>query len=782
MKKPIICILFILAVCGLTQAVETSPFYFGVNPGALDQVKDRLAGGDQSLQPALNRLLREADLALKTKPSSVMDKIRTPPSGDKHDYLSLPPYWWPDPASSNGLPYIRHDGKVNPECRDDALTDRVRIKVMRETMETLALAYYFTGNEDYATHAAKCLRTWFLDPATRMNPNLNFAQGIPGVNSGRGAGVLDGTSIAAAADAAGLFSGSAAWTQSDSDALKAWLKTYLDWLLTSENGRDEAASRNNHGTFYDIQVMRLALILGRTDLARQIAEAAAQKRIAVQIEPDGRQPLELERTAALGYSLVNLNGLFQLATLGGDVGVDLWHCRLPGGGNALSAALDFLSPYLANPPKPWPYQQIRDYEKADSHPLFRQAALVYREPKYEQLLSGFPDVSSERLQLLYPIASVPLDVAAIDRERILKAATAALAQEPVTITKFRAKLSEGGPNDFYSNGDYWWPNPKTTNGLPYINRDGQTNPDNFVAHRQVVRQMGDAVAVLGAAYKISGDDKYAAKAAELLRVFFLDENTRMNPNLQYAQAVPGVSPGRGTGIIDTLHLVEIPKAIEAMKQSPAFPPEVLAGMEKWFADYVAWMTTSKNGLEEANSLNNHAVAFWLQVAVFADFNRDQANLAECRRRFTEVFVPKQMTNDGGFPRELARTKPYGYSIFQLDNMVTLCQVLSTKENDLWNFALPDGRRIRRAVEFLYPFLADKSKWPRKPDVNAWGAWPARQPHLLFAGLAFGEPKYLDLWRKLPADPVNEEVRRNIAITQPVLWVETASPSGSASKP
>jgi hypothetical protein len=369
------------------------------------------------------------------------------------------------------------------------------------------------------------------------------------------------------------------------------------------------------------------------------------------------------------------------------------------------------------------------------------------------------------------LAAPALDVAAIDRERILKAAAAALKQEQVTVTKFHAKLSEGGPTDFYSNGDYWWPNPNTTNGLPYVQRDGQTNPENFIAHRQAVRQLSDAVAALGAAYKITGDDRYAKKSAELLKVFFLDQKTRMNPNLQYAQAIPGVSSGRGTGIIDTLHLVEIPKAVEAMEKSPAFPPEVLSGLKKWFADYIAWMTTSKNGHDEANAGNNHAVAFWLQVAVFAEFTGDEKNLAECRRRFTEVFVPKQMTNDGSFPAELRRTKPYGYSIFQLDNMVTLCQVLSTPKNDLWNFTLPDGRNIHKAVEFMYPYLADKSTWPRKPDVNAWEGWPARQPSLLFAGLAFDEPKYLDLWHKLTPDPTNEEVRRNIAITQPVLWVK-----------
>jgi Alginate lyase len=367
-------------------------------------------------------------------------------------------------------------------------------------------------------------------------------------------------------------------------------------------------------------------------------------------------------------------------------------------------------------------------------------------------------------------AKPALDVARIDRARILKAAEAALTLEPITITRFRAPLSQGGPNDFYSNGDYWWPDPTKTNGLPYIQRDGQSNPDNFDQHRRCVAQLRDAVAALGDAYKLTGNDRYAAKAAGLLRVFFLDPKTRMNPRLDYAQAIPGRTPGRGIGIIDTLHLVEVPLAIEAMRASPAFPPDVLAGLKTWFRDYANWMTSSKNGQEEAATRNNHSVAFFLQLAVFAQFAGDAAKVAESRRRFKEVFVPKQMALDGSFPAELKRTKPYGYSIFQLDNLAALCQVLSTPDDDLWKFELPDGRGMRKAMAFLYPFLADKSRWPLKPDVQAWNSWPAREPCLLFAGLALGEPKYLELWQKLPADPRDPEVRRNIAITQPLLWL------------
>ena len=768
MTKRFTLILLVLTTWRMAQAEQPMPRYFGVRPGALADAKARVAGDNQLLEPALRYLVEQADEALQTSPPSVMEKTKMPPSGDKHDYLSLAPYWWPDPASSNGLPYIRHDGKVNPESREDAV-DLGRIRLMASTVETLALAYYFTGKEAYAEHAARCLRAWFLDPATRMNPNLNYAQGVPGVNTGRGTGIIEGRRIAEAADAAGLLAGSSVWTQKDNDALKPWLKVYLDWLLTSKNGLDEASARNNHGTLYDVQAMRLALIIGRTDLARQIAEAAGQKRIAVQIEPDGRQPLELERTAAFGYSHLNLEALFMLATLSEHVGVDLWHYQLPDG-RGLAKALDFLLPYLVDPPKKWPYQQIKDFNRADFAPLLRQAALAYNEPKYEKVLAAFPQVSRQRLQLLYPSPKLRVDVAAIDRERVMKAASAALGIEPLTITKFRAKLSEGGPNDFYSNGDYWWPDPSKPDGLPYIQRDGESNPDNFSQHRLAIRDLRDAVAALAAAYEVTGNDRYVTKAVELLRVFFLDPQTRINPHLKYAQAIPGRSPGRGTGIIDALHLIEVPLAIQTMQKSPAFPPEVLAGLKQWFGDLAEWMVTSKNGQEEAAAKNNHAVAFYLQLAVYAGFTGDEAKLAECRRQFKEVFVPNQMAADGSFPAELKRTKPYGYSIFQLDNMATLCQVLSRDGDDLWTFELADGRGIRRAMAYLYPFLADKSKWPLKPDVQAWTDWPSRQSCLLFAGLALGQQPYLDLWRSLPPDPTNTEVRRNIAITQPLLWL------------
>ena len=361
-------------------------------------------------------------------------------------------------------------------------------------------------------------------------------------------------------------------------------------------------------------------------------------------------------------------------------------------------------------------------------------------------------------------------MARLDGPRIFRAATAALELPPVSITEFRAALSTGGANDFYSNGDYWWPDPATPNGLPYVRRDGQTNPANFNHHRLAIRRLRDAVADLGAAFAVSRKNAYAVKAAGLLRVFFIDPATRMNPHLRFAQAIPGVSEGRGIGIIDTLHLIEIPVAIEAMSVSPAFDVDLVAGLRDWFAAYLGWMITSQNGRDEAAEKNNHAVAYWLQVAVFARFTGDESRLAGSRRQFKETFLPRQMADDGSFPAELKRTKPYAYSIFQLDNMATLAQVLSRPGDDLWDFESPPGRGLRRAVAFLFPFLADKTRWPLPPDVQAWDGWPIRSPALLFAGLAYAEAGYLKLWHRLPPDPVDEEVQRNLSVTQPLLWL------------
>jgi hypothetical protein len=362
-------------------------------------------------------------------------------------------------------------------------------------------------------------------------------------------------------------------------------------------------------------------------------------------------------------------------------------------------------------------------------------------------------------------AAPAFDLAALERPRVLKAARRYLAEPPVTVTAASSPRSAGGRHDFFSEGDYWWPDPASPDG-PYIQRDGMSNPDNFVEHRKAMIRLSLIVPAMAAAYKLTKDRAYATHAAKHLRAWFIDPSTRMNPNLQYAQAIKGRFTGRGTGIIDTLHFVEVARAASQLDLTPAD----LDGVKQWFAAYTEWMTTHPYGIAERDTKNNHATCWCTQVAAFARLTGNAKQTAYCRNRYKTVLIPNQEAPDGSFPEELRRTKPYGYSLFNLDAMAILVQTLTSKEDNLWTWHLPDGRGMAKAVEWMYPFIADKKKWPKPPDVMYDKEWPVRQPSLLFAGLALDRPEYLSTWRKLEADPTVEEVLRNWPVRQPLLWV------------
>jgi hypothetical protein len=362
-----------------------------------------------------------------------------------------------------------------------------------------------------------------------------------------------------------------------------------------------------------------------------------------------------------------------------------------------------------------------------------------------------------------------LDLAAIERGRVLSAATRYLNESPVTITASSSPRSAGGRHDFFSEADYWWPDPENPKG-PYIQRDGMTNPDNFVEHRRAMVRLSLQVPALAAAWKLTRDDRFATHAARHLRAWFVDEATRMTPHLLYSQAIQGRVTGRGTGIIDTVHLVEVARAVYTLAESRVWSSADQSAVREWFSQYLTWMTTHQYGIDEREAKNNHGTCWVMQVAEFARCT-GRSDLTEyCRDRYKTVLLPNQVAADGSFPEELRRTKPYGYSLFNLDAMTTVCQIVSTGAENLWTYDLPDGRGIKKAVAFLFPYIADKTKWPHKPDVMYYAEWPMRHPTLLFAGLAFGEQKYLDLWKKLPADSTVEEVIRNFFVRQPVLWV------------
>jgi hypothetical protein len=366
------------------------------------------------------------------------------------------------------------------------------------------------------------------------------------------------------------------------------------------------------------------------------------------------------------------------------------------------------------------------------------------------------------------------DLAGYERPRVVAEAESVLALQPRTIVAITNPRSAGGPHDWSSEADYFWPDPKNPSG-PFVNRDGMTNPDNFVAHRQLMLDFVRAFDALAAAYKITGDERYAEAATRHLRAWFVDPATRMNPNLQYSQAIRGLNTGRGIGIIDTVHFAEVARGIEALRASKSLTPADDAAVTAWFREYLHWMRTSAYGADESKRANNHGTCWVLQAAAFAQLVGDQEELSECRMRFEHDLLPNQMAADGSFPLELARTKPYGYSIFDLDVMTALAQLLSRPGENLVTLTLPDGRGMIRGVAFLEPYIADKSKWPKPPDAMYWNDWPVRQPALVFGAMAAGRSDWLETWKKLDPDPKVGEVRRNFPVRQPVLWVDGPLP-------
>lgn len=359
-----------------SQDARSSSSLILLDAGLLRGAKESLAAPDSALRPAFDKLLEDADAALKAGPFHVMKKTLTPASGDKHDYLSLAPYSWPNPQKPDGLPYINRDGEINPEAVSDS-NDHEELDRLSAAVNTLAHAYFFTGAEKYAAHAAVLLRAWFLDPATRMNPNLNYGQAIRGLRDGSGIGIIDTRRLLCITDATILLLPSTSWSAGDQRALREWFARYLEWLLKSKNGKDEAKRTNNHGTWYDVQVAVYALYAGRPEVARKVLEAAKARRIAGTIAPDGSQPRELTRTRSFFYSHYALQALLNLAWLGRHAGVDLAGYVSPEGAS-IRKALDAMLVY-ADPTRKWPHKEINGYHPEDLFPSALRAAILFQD-------------------------------------------------------------------------------------------------------------------------------------------------------------------------------------------------------------------------------------------------------------------------------------------------------------------------------------------------------------------------------------------------------------------
>ncbi|MET4924969.1 alginate lyase family protein [Streptomyces sp. PSRA5] len=339
------------------------------------EAKARLDRGDPALRTTVRQLTAAADKWLNQGPWTVTDKPEPAPSGDRHDYLSQAPYWWPSQPRTEenprGCPYVQRDGERNPEV--DTGTDRPDIGKVFNSTTSLSLAWYYTGDKKYAEHAATILRTWFLDPATRMNPNLNHGQFIPCKYEGRAIGIIDfSQQYTSVLDAlAVLETGAPGWTKADRTAMRAWNKDFLDWLVNSPFGKEESAAQNNHGTFMDMQVAGLALATGDKTLARKIVKDARAKRIDTQIGGDGTQPQELARTRSYHYSTFSLVAHTRLAGIGEHVGVNLWDHQGPVG-QSLFKAVEYLLP-AATGSAPWPHPEL-DFDRYAASDIVHAAA------------------------------------------------------------------------------------------------------------------------------------------------------------------------------------------------------------------------------------------------------------------------------------------------------------------------------------------------------------------------------------------------------------------------
>lgn len=372
-------------------------------------------------------------------------------------------------------------------------------------------------------------------------------------------------------------------------------------------------------------------------------------------------------------------------------------------------------------------------------------------------------------QNIFAGENIKKDIIKLEKERVIQLADSFLSFHPVTVTASFCTRSAGGIHDYYSEGTYWWPNPENPEG-PYIRKDGINNPDNFDNHLKAIGQFSWIVGTETSAYLLTGKKKYAEKAVEHLKAWFVDTTTLMHPHLLYAQAIKGVNAGRGIGIIDAVSLIEVTKSIQILEKKGMLTFEDSKKIKKWFSDFLAWLNTHQYGIDEMNAKNNHGTWWHAQVAAYAKLVGDSASLKKCRDFYINKLLTKQMSLDGSFPLEIERTKPYAYSLFNLDGAASLAWL-----TDSWDMKLPDGRSLDKGLEFIKPFLEDKSLWKFPKDVLRWDEQPGRRPFMFFAAMKDQNKDWLKIWKDCNAGFPSDESKRNMPLKNPVLWIGILQP-------
>jgi 1,2-phenylacetyl-CoA epoxidase PaaB subunit len=729
--------------------------------------------GDWLITSNMKTLLAKARGALKRGPYSVTEKKYLPPSGDKHDFLAYMAYSWPNPDSEDGLPWIVRDGYTNP----DAAKDWVRMQAMARDAQILTLAYYFYGDERFAKHAALLLRTWFVDKAARMNPNSNYGKITPGVHEGGYPVAGFGYISRKIYDAAGILESSPSWTDEDKKALRQWTRDFMKWVETSEYGEKERKRNNNHGTFYDMNMAVQAMYVEDMQKARETIKSYIEKRFSIQFQPDGTQYYEMKRANNYDYHRCNLMIAFDIAQLADHFqDIDLWNYKTAEGAS-LRKCTEFLAPFFTGLKK-WPYFAGDKFE-IPGIPLWRllrRAALGFKDYSFEYAADQVPGLNDLYLiDLIYPRAVLDNYPGSKSKEKnktprlfllnknyldltkelwkkgnrlitksmklLIAEANLALKKSPYTVTDKTDPPPSGDKHDFFANMAYSWPNPGTKDGKPWIVRDGHNNPGAKRDWNRI-NPMARSVYTLALAYYFTGKEAYASHAALLLRTFFINKATRMNPNANYGKVMPGVTTGgypvAGFGYV----FRELYDAAGILESSFSWTDRDRKALQQWTRQFMHWVENSEYGERERKRHNNHGTFYDMNMAVQAMYVGDKEKARQAIKNYMKIRIPKQFKPDGTQYYEMRRANNYDYHRCNLMIAFDIAQLADHFDDiDVWNYKTAEGAGPRKSARFLIPYFTGQKKWPYFPkeefQIPEYDRWRLMQR----AALGFGDPAF-----------------------------------------
>jgi len=750
------------------------PRLFLLKAENLELTKRLWKEGDWLITANMRILLAKARQALKRGPYSVTEKKYLPPSGDKHDFLAYMAYSWPNPNSKDGLPWIIRDGYNNP----DAARDWVGMKAMARDVQMLALAYYFSGNEEFAKHAALLLRTWFVDKAARMNPNSNYGKIIPGVNEKGGYSVAGfGYIFREIYDAAGILESSPSWSAEDKKALQQWTRDFIKWVETSEYGEIERKRDNNHGTFYDMNMTVQNMYVEDMEKTREAIKNYITRRFAIQFLADGTQYYEMKRANNYDYHRCNLMIAFDIAQLADHFDdIDLWNYKTPGGAS-LRKSTEFLIPFFTELEK-WPYFAGDKFEIPGyaSWRLLRRAALGFKDYSFEYAADQVPGSNNICLiNLIYPRAALynyphtksneknknprlfllNKDYLDLTKELWVKGnrlinksmklliaeANSALKKRPYTVTEKTDLPPSGDKHDFFANMVYSWPNPDTKDGKPWIVRDGHNNPMAMRDWNRI-NPMARSVYALALAYYFTGKEAYARHAALLLRTFFINEATRMNPNANYSKVRPGVTTGgynaAGFGCV----FRELYDAAGILESSLYWADQDREALQQWTRQFMHWAEFSEPGERESGLHDNHGTSYDMNMALQAMYVGDDQKARQAIKNYMETRMPKQFKPDGTQPYEIRRANNYDYHRLNLMIAFDIAQLAEHFDDiDVWNYKTTEDAGLQKSAKFLLPYFTGQKKWPNfgkeQFQIQEYDRWCLLQR----AALGFGETAF-----------------------------------------